>query len=98
MALFVRSLRAAVNAGVRIGQQSWPQPLVLGLQKQIANYSFSSHPTTTLTANKVTYGQNSPYPSAWFGFKCKWILASPNPLFFQKNVHYRQNFFFCIGA
>ncbi|XP_057369253.1 acyl carrier protein, mitochondrial-like [Daphnia carinata] len=54
MALFVRSLRAAVNAGVRIGQQSWPQPLVLGLQKQIANYSFTSHQIPTLAVNKVT--------------------------------------------
>ncbi|XP_046652649.1 acyl carrier protein, mitochondrial-like [Daphnia pulicaria] len=53
MALFVRSLRSALNAGVRIGQKSWPQPLVLGLQKQIANYSVTSHQAPSLFVNKV---------------------------------------------
>lgn len=55
MALVLRSLRSAVNAGVKIGQQSWHQPLVLGVQKQIANYSFTSHQIPTLAVNKVTF-------------------------------------------
>lgn len=54
MALVLRSLRSAVNAGVKIGQQSWSQPLVVGLQKQIANYSFISHRKPALAVSKVT--------------------------------------------
>lgn len=53
MALFVRSLRAVVNTGVKITQQSWPQPLAFGLHKQIANYSFNSNPTHHLIVKKV---------------------------------------------
>lgn len=52
--LVLRSLRSAVNAGVKIGQQSWHQPLVLGVQKQIANYSFTSHQIPTLAVNKIS--------------------------------------------
>jgi len=54
MALFVRSFRAAVKTGVRFGQQSWAQPLVLGLQNQVAKYTVCCQPTTLLSVNKVS--------------------------------------------
>lgn len=55
MALFVRSFRAAVKTGVRFGQQSWAQPLVLGLQNQVAKYTVCCQPTTLLSVNKESF-------------------------------------------
>jgi len=49
MALFVRSLRLAVNTGVRFGSQCMPQPLAIGLKNQISHLSFNSNATTFLT-------------------------------------------------
>merc|ERR1712126_641632 len=52
MALFVRSLRLAVNTGVKFGSQCVPQPLAIGLKNQICHLSINCNSTTFLTPIK----------------------------------------------
>lgn len=61
MALFVRSLRLAVNTGVKFGSQCVPQPLAIGLKNQICHLSINCNSTTFLTPIKVSteYQQSS---------------------------------------
>jgi len=52
MALFVRSLRLAVNTGVRFGSQCIPQPIAIGLKNQISHLSINCNATSLLTPTK----------------------------------------------
>lgn len=53
MALLARSVRLALNTGVQAACRAWTQPLVIGLHKQVANYSLHSHTNRLLDCNKV---------------------------------------------
>merc|ERR1712071_706128 len=57
MALFVRSLRLAVNTGVKFGSQCIPQPIAIALKNQISHLSINSTDSTAtpfLAVNKVS--------------------------------------------
>merc|ERR1712071_74568 len=54
MALFVRSLRLAVNTGVKFGSQCIPQPIAIALKNQISHLSINSTATPFLAVNKVS--------------------------------------------